>query len=64
MRYFFSATKDAPEKRYIALIKEKPELIKRVQQHYIASYLGISSVHLSRIKNKLAKTRDHSATNR
>jgi CRP-like cAMP-binding protein len=55
MKHFFSFIKDTPEQRYLNLLKEKPEIIKRVPQHYIASYLGISTVHLSRIKSKLAK---------
>ncbi len=54
MKHFFSFIKDTPTQRYINLIKEKPQIIKRVPQHYIASYLGVSTVHLSRIKNKLA----------
>jgi DNA-directed RNA polymerase specialized sigma subunit len=37
------------------LVKERPHIVKRVPQHYIASYLGISSVHLSRIKSQLAR---------
>ena len=57
MKYFFSAIKDTPQQRYLNLIKERPEVIKRVPQHYIASYLGISTVHLSRIKSKLAKAK-------
>lgn len=55
MKYFFSSIKDTPQQRYLSLIKERPEVVKRVPQHYIASYLGISTVHLSRIKSKLAK---------
>ncbi|MEI9920379.1 MAG: Crp/Fnr family transcriptional regulator [Bacteroidota bacterium] len=54
MRLFFSATKDSPQERYLNLIKEHPEIVKRIPQHYIASYLGITKVHLSRIKGKLA----------
>lgn len=57
MNYFFSMVKNTPQERYINLLKERPEIIKRVPQHYIASYLGISSVHLSRIKSILAKKR-------
>jgi CRP-like cAMP-binding protein len=41
-----------PIDRYRQLIVENPELFKRVSQHYIASYLGITSVSLSRIKNR------------
>lgn len=57
MKYFFSMVKNTPQERYINLLKERPEIIKRVPQHYIASYLGISTVHLSRIKSVLAKKR-------
>ena len=52
MRHFFSFIKDTPQQRYLQLIEEKPQIVKRIPQHYIASYLGISKVHLSRIKNK------------
>jgi len=55
MKYFFSSIKDTPQQRYLNLLKERPEIVKRVPQHYIASYLGISTVHLSRIKSKIAK---------
>jgi len=55
MREFLSFIRDTPQQRYLNLIKQKPQLIQRVPQHYIASYLGITTVHLSRIKNKLLK---------
>lgn len=55
MKHFFSFIKDTPQQRYLNLIKERPQIVKRVPQHYIASYLGISSVHLSRVKNQLTK---------
>ncbi|MBB6501018.1 Crp/Fnr family transcriptional regulator [Pedobacter cryoconitis] len=55
MRHFFSFIKDSPLERYQNLIQEKPIVIQRVPQHYIASYLGISSVHLSRIKSQLVR---------
>jgi CRP-like cAMP-binding protein len=55
MKHFFSFIKDSPQQRYITLTKEKPEIVKRVPQHYIASYLGITTVHLSRIKSKILK---------
>lgn len=57
MKHFFSFIKDTPQQRYLNLLKEKPQIVKRVPQHYIASYLGISTVHLSRIKNKLTKAK-------
>ncbi|WP_160139055.1 Crp/Fnr family transcriptional regulator [Chryseobacterium sp. c4a] len=55
MKHFFSFIKDTPQQRYINLAEKKPEIIKRVPQHYIASYLGITTVHLSRIKAKILK---------
>jgi CRP-like cAMP-binding protein len=56
---FVSFIRDKPEERYLKLLNERPYIIKRVPQHYIASYLGVSSVHLSRIKSKLAKGKVH-----
>ncbi|GAB3513154.1 Crp/Fnr family transcriptional regulator [Emticicia fontis] len=55
MKYAFSFIKDTPLQRYENLLKERPQLIQRIPQHYIASYLGITTVHLSRIKSQLAK---------
>jgi len=55
MKHHFSFIKDTPQQRYLNLIKETPQVVQRVPQHYIASYLGISTVHLSRIKSKIAK---------
>ena len=54
MQHFLSFIRDTPQERYLNLLTERPHIVQRVPQHYIASYLGISSVHLSRIKNKLA----------
>ena len=53
MKHFFSFIKDSPTQRYLSLIEEKPQIVQRVPQYYIASYLGVSTVHLSRIKSKL-----------
>lgn len=38
------------EERYNALMKEAPNVLKRVPLKYIASYLGITPVSLSRIR--------------
>lgn len=56
---FVSFIRDTPEQRYQKLLNERPHIIQRVPQHYIASYLGVSTVHLSRIKSKLAKRKPH-----
>jgi CRP-like cAMP-binding protein len=52
-RLFMSYIKNTPEERYRELLKNSPHIIKRVPQHYIASYLGITSVSLSRIRNRV-----------
>jgi CRP-like cAMP-binding protein len=38
------------EERYASLLQEAPDVIKRVPLKYIASYLGITPVSLSRIR--------------
>lgn len=55
IREFRSFIRDTPQQRYLNLLQQKPRVVQRVPQHYIASYLGITSVHLSRIRNKLLK---------
>ena len=37
---------------FLMKLKEYPNIIQRIPQHYIASYLGITSVSLSRIRNR------------
>lgn len=49
---FLDHIKYTPQQRYYKLIKEEPQIIQRVPQHYIASYLGITPVSLSRIRNR------------
>ena len=41
-----------PYERYQLMNSQFPSIRQRVPQHYIASYLNISSVHLSRLINK------------
>lgn len=51
-KLFLSRIKDNPEKRYLELLENNPKILLRVPQHYIASFLGITSVSLSRIRNR------------
>jgi len=44
---------DSPSQRYLGMIQEKPMIIQRIPLHYVASYLGITQVHLSRIRKKV-----------
>lgn len=43
----------SPEKRYLNLLQNRPDLIQRVPQHQLASYLGITPVSLSRLKARI-----------
>ena len=54
-KLLLSHLKDSPQKRYEEILEQRPDIIMRVPQHYIASYLGITKVHLSRIKGQLAR---------
>ena len=51
-KLFLSRIKNTPQQRYEELLKEYPHILQRVPQHYIASYLGITPVSLSRIRNR------------
>jgi CRP-like cAMP-binding protein len=44
---------DNPEKRYVKLMEENPDLVNRLPKQYIASYLGVTPVSLSRIRSRL-----------
>lgn len=45
---------DSPEERYMNMISERPEILHRVPQHMIASYLGVTPVSLSRIRKRIS----------
>lgn len=44
----------SPEQRYKNLLEERPELLQRVPQHIIASFLGMTPESLSRIRKRIA----------
>jgi CRP-like cAMP-binding protein len=45
----------SPEERYLNLLDKRPELLQRVPQHQIASYLGMTPESLSRIRKRVSK---------
>lgn len=49
---FLSRIRNTPQQRYEELLREHPDIVRRVPQHYIASYLGITPVSLSRIRSR------------
>lgn len=42
-----------PEERYKKLLNTEPKLLQEVPLHYLASFLGISSRHMSRIRKNI-----------
>jgi CRP-like cAMP-binding protein len=43
----------SPEQRYLNLLEKRPDLIQRVPQHQLASYLGIIPQSLSRLRTRI-----------
>lgn len=50
MAVFITST---AEERYLHLLQNRPDLLQRVPQHQIASYLGITPESLSRIRKRM-----------
>lgn len=44
----------SPEQRYISLLDSNPDLVQRVPQYHLASYLGITAQSLSRLRNRIS----------
>jgi len=45
----------SPEQRYLSLLKTRPDLLQRVPQYQMASYLGITPQSLSRMRTRIVK---------
>lgn len=43
----------SPEQRYLNLLEKRPDLVQRVPQHQLASYLGIKPQSLSRLRARI-----------
>ena len=55
-RIDFDAFKtSSPEQRYLNLLQNRPDLIQRVPQHQLASYLGIKPQSLSRLRARIVE---------
>ncbi|WP_019987206.1 Crp/Fnr family transcriptional regulator [Rudanella lutea] len=58
-RIDFDAFKtSSPEQRYLNLIQKRPDLIQRVPQHQLASYLGIKPQSLSRLRARILEKKN------
>jgi CRP-like cAMP-binding protein len=45
-----------PEERYLRLIQTGKNILQRMPQHYVANYLGVTPVSLSRIRKRILET--------
>lgn len=45
----------SPEQRYLNLLQKRPDLVQRVPQHQLASYLGIKPTSLSRLRARISE---------
>ena len=50
---FDSFKTSSPEQRYLHLLQNRPDLIQRVPQHQLASFLGIKPQSLSRLRSRI-----------
>lgn len=50
---YASAIAQTPTQRYLAMLTTHSDKLARIPQHVLASYLGITPVHLSRIRRQL-----------
>lgn len=46
----------SPEELYLDLVNNRPDLLNRIPQHQIASYIGVKPETLSRIRKRLLTT--------
>lgn len=56
---FSTFISSSPEERYLNLMNTRPEVLKRVPQYQIASYLGVKPESLSRIRKRLSNQNLH-----
>ncbi|MGK6353397.1 Crp/Fnr family transcriptional regulator [Parapedobacter sp. DT-150] len=47
----------SPEERYLDLLENRPDLLQRVPQHQLASYIGVTPESLSRIRKRIFRNR-------
>jgi CRP-like cAMP-binding protein len=46
----------SPEERYQKLLENGKSILQRIPQHYVANFLGITAVSLSRIRRRMLKS--------
>ena len=48
----------SPEQRYLNLLQKRPDLVQRVPQHQLASFLGIKPQSLSRLRARISEKKN------
>lgn len=48
----------SPEQRYLNLLQKRPDLVQRVPQHQLASFLGIQPQSLSRLRARISEKKN------
>lgn len=48
---------ETAEEKYLKLLKNAPDIVQRIPQHYIASFLGIKPQSLSRIRKNITHSK-------
>ena len=51
----FSLVSEKAKQRYISLLEQNPIYIQQIPLHYLASYLGITQRHLSRLRREVTQ---------
>jgi CRP-like cAMP-binding protein len=51
---FFQLQRDTASQRYQSLLENQPNYIQDISLQYLASYLGITQRHLSRIRKEIS----------
>jgi len=51
---------DSPELRYLKILKSRPELVRRIPQYHLTSYIGVKPESLSRIRKRIALPSENS----
>ena len=50
IEYKFTSINGSPKERYLWLLKNRPEILGRIPQKILASYLGVTHTHMSHLK--------------
>jgi CRP-like cAMP-binding protein len=56
---YTSAIAQTPTRRYQTMLAAQPDKLARIPLHILAGYLGVTPVHLSRIRRKLKSGAEH-----